>query len=92
MAPQPDGQLDTVPFAELGVERADRLDDPQPRAHGALCVVLVGVGIAEEDQQAVAEILGDVTVEAGDHLAARLVVRPHDLAQLFGIELTRQRR
>ena len=52
----------------------------------------MGAGITEIDQQAVAKVLGDVTVEAGDHLRARVVVGPDDLAPLFGVEPTSERR
>ena len=74
MAPQPHGQRTSILFRQDGVELSDGLDDAEPRADRALCVIFVGVGIAEVDEQAVAKILGDVTVEAGDHLGARLVV------------------
>ena len=92
VAAQPHGQRHSVLFSEHGVELPDGLHNPEPRAHGSLCVVLVGTGIAEVNKQTVAKIIGDVTVEAGDHLFARLVERPHDLAPLFGVELTGHRR
>ena len=90
MAPQPNGQRNLMRFRQDGVELSDRLDDAEPRADRALCVIFVGVGVTEIDQQAVAKILRDVTVEAGDHLGACVVVGAYDLAPFFGIELTGQ--
>ena len=39
-----------------------------PGPYGALGVVFVRLGIAKVDEEAIAEILGDVTLEAGDDL------------------------
>ena len=44
--------------------------------------------MAEVDQQAVAEILRDMPLKAGDHLGAGLLMSPDDLAQVFRVELT----
>ena len=52
----------------------------------------MGARVAEIDEKSVAEVLSDVTVEAGDHLAARVVVGPDDLAPLFGVEPMGERR
>ena len=51
-----------------------------------LRVVLVGLGIAEVDQQPVAQVLGDVPLEAADDLGAGLLVGPHRLAQALRTE------
>jgi hypothetical protein len=45
------------------------------------------MGVAEVDQQAVAEILGDVALITADHRGACLLIVPYDLAPLFGVEL-----
>jgi hypothetical protein len=55
-----------------------------------LRIVFMRAGVAEEHDQTVTEVLSDVSVEARDHLAAGVVVRPHDFAELFGVELTGQ--
>jgi short-chain 2-methylacyl-CoA dehydrogenase len=44
-------------------------------------------GIAEVDQQAIAEILGDMPLKAGDHLGAGVLIGPHHLAPLLRVEL-----
>ena len=44
--------------------------------------------IAKVHQQAIAEILGNMALEALDDLRAGLLVRSHDLPQVLGIEAT----
>jgi hypothetical protein len=44
-------------------------------------------GIAEVDEQAIAEVLGDMPVKAGDHLGAGLLIGPHHGAEIFRVEL-----
>ena len=63
------------------------LHHPQPGAHGPLRVIFMRQGVAEVDQQAIAEILGDIALKAGDHLGAGVLIGPHHLAQLLGVEL-----
>ena len=55
---------------DLPAGEGERALDLQSGAHGALGVVLVGAGKAEVGNDAVALVLGDVTVVAGDLLAA----------------------
>jgi len=43
-------------------------------------------GIAEVDEQAITEILGDMPLKARDHLGARVLIRPHHLAEVFRIK------
>ena len=74
------------------VDVGDGLDDRQPRAHGALGVVLVSLRVAEVDEQAVAQVLRHVTVEALDHPGGGLLVAPEDLAPVLRIEPRRQSR
>jgi hypothetical protein len=52
----------------------------------------VRLGVAEVDEQAVAEVLGDMALIAGDHLGARLLIGPYHLAPVFRVEPARQRR
>ena len=61
---------------------------PESGPHGALGVIFMRQGVAEVDQQAIAEILGDMPLKAGDHLGAGVLIGPHHLAQVFRIELT----
>ena len=72
---------------QAGRELPQGLDHPQPGPHGALRIIFVRQRVAEVDQQAVAEILRDMPVKAGDHLGASLLIGPHHLTQLFRVEL-----
>jgi hypothetical protein len=47
-------------------------------------------GVAEVDQEPIAEVLGDMPLEAGDHFGAGGLIGLHHLAQLFRIELARE--
>src|SRR5215475_6011794 len=42
--------------------------------------------IAEVHQQAITEVLGNMALEALDHCSTSLLVRPHDLPQVFRVE------
>jgi hypothetical protein len=44
-------------------------------------------GVPEVDEQAIAEILGDMPLKAGNHFGAGLLIGPHHLAQLLRVEL-----
>jgi hypothetical protein len=50
------------------------------------------LGVAEVDQQAIAEVLGDMALIAGDDLGAGLLIGPHHLPPLLGVELAGERR
>ena len=52
----------------------------------------MGLGIAEVHQQAIAEVLGNMAVKALDDLGTGGLIGPHHGAEVFRIELTRQRR
>ena len=74
------------------MELSHGLDDPQPGPHRPLGIIFVRQGVAEVDQEAIAEVLGDMPLKAGDHLGAGVLIGPHHLAQLFRVELARQAR
>ena len=66
------------------------LDDPQPGPHRPLGVIFVRQGVAEVDQEPIAEVLGDMPLEAGDHFGAGGLIGLHHLAQLFRVKLAGQ--
>jgi hypothetical protein len=72
----------------MRIELSHGFDRPESGPHGALGVIFMRQGVAEVDQQAIAEILGDMSLKAGDHLGAGVLIGPHHLAQLFRVELT----
>ena len=61
------------------VEGSNGIDDGQPSAHRPLGIVLVRQWVAEVNQEAVAQVLRDVALEAGDHLGADALVGAHML-------------
>jgi hypothetical protein len=92
MDAQAHGQAHPALLRQAGIELAEALYHAQPGPYRALRVIFVRPGIAEVDQQAIAEILGDMSVKAGDHLGAGVLIGPHHLPEVFGIELARQGR
>ena len=92
MDPQAHRQLHPTLLRQAGIELAQGLHDPQPGPHRPLRIIFVGQGVAEVDEQAIAQILGDMALKAGDHLGAGLLIGSHHLAQVFRVELAGQRR
>src|SRR5262249_39780492 len=64
----------------------------QPGAHGTLCVVLVGLGVTEVDQNAVAHVLRHEATEALYRVGDALLVGGDDLSQIFGVHASREGR
>ena len=76
--------------AGRGFQTSHLCDQREPGAHRPLGVVLVRPRPTEIGDHAVAQELGDVAVEARDHLRAGRLIGAHDLAQVLGIEPGRQ--
>jgi hypothetical protein len=55
--------------------------------YSPLGIVFVGNGIAEVDQKAIAQILGDISLKMADDLSAGFLIVPYYLAQLLRVEL-----
>jgi hypothetical protein len=86
----PHGQPHASFLLQAGIQGPQRVEHAQAGQAGALGVVLVRLGIAKIHQQAVAQILRNIPVETLDHLGACLLVRAHDVAPVFRIELPGQ--
>ncbi len=69
----------------MGLQIAYSSDQLQPSAHGSLCVVLVGLGIPEVDQDAVAHVLRYEAAEALHSLRDALLIGRNDLAEVFRV-------
>ena len=69
----------------VGLEIAYSGDQLQPCAHGPLCIVLVGLGIAEINQDPVAHVLRHKAAEALHGLCDALLVGRNDLAEVFRV-------
>jgi hypothetical protein len=70
---------------------ADRFDEREGGADGALGIVLVRPRIAEIDEHAVAHVFGDIAVEPCDRLGDAFLIPTDDVAQILRIEPSRQR-
>ena len=64
----------------VGLQAADCSHQFQPRAHGSLCVVFVGLGVAEINQNAVAHVLRYEPAEATHGVRDALLVGRNDFA------------
>jgi hypothetical protein len=91
MHPQAHGELHAARLGETRIELSHGLNHPQASRHGALGVIFMGAGVAEVDQQAIPQILGDMAFEAGDHPGAGVLIGPYHLTEIFRIELRRKR-
>ena len=91
MDAQAHGQVHPPLLRQAGIELAQGLHDPQPGPHRPLGVIFVGQGVAKVDEQAIAEVLGDMPLKAGDHLGTGVLIGPHHLAQVFRVELAGER-
>ena len=76
----------------VGLQIAYRSDQLQPCAHGPLGVVLVGMGVAEVDQHPVAHVFRDEAAEALHGLRDALLIGRNDLAEVFRVHPSGERR
>jgi hypothetical protein len=65
-----------------------RSEDTKTSAYSPLGIILMGLGIAEIDQESISQELGDVPIVVSNHLRTGGVIRPHHVPVLFGIKLT----
>ena len=91
---QPDarGKLRRASRGVACVEVGERALDRERRAHGALAVVLLRLGIAEQRHQPVAELLQDMAAERGHGGRGGVEITPHQIPPVLGIELRREAR
>ena len=83
---------DTRLQGRVGLQSTYSSDQLQPCAHGPLCVVLVGLRIAEVDQHPVAHVLRYEAAEALHGLRDALLIGRNDLAEVFRVHARRERR
>ena len=89
---QPGRDADARLQGRVGLQSAYSSDQLQPCAHGPLGVVLVGLRIAEVDQDPVAHVLRDEAAEALHGLGDALLIGRNDLAEVFRVHARRERR
>ena len=89
--PNAHGQSDPMLLFHAGGEGLHRLDHRQAGPHGALRVVFVRQRIAKVDQQAIAQVLRNVPVEALDDRGTGGLVGSHHGAVVLRVEVPGQR-
>ena len=62
----------------------------QARAHGTFCLILICLRPTEVGEHAIAEVFGNVPTIACYRTRYCILISPHDIAMVFGIELPRQ--
>ena len=67
MNPHPYAQVQTLVPLQAGIQRFHGREDAQPSLYRPLGILVVGLGPAEVDEQAVTQILRDMALEALDH-------------------------
>ena len=84
----PDAHLEPPPGRPSGaaVARVHLAQDVESAPHGSTGVVLVRAREPEVDDDAVAEVLGDVAVVMGNRVQANALVVGDEVAQVLGIE------
>ena len=87
-----DRQADRVLLRQPFMQPAEGFDHPKTSTHRPLGIVFVCPGIAKVHQQPIAKVLGDMAVKALDHLRTGGVIGLDDLAQVFQVELSSERR
>ena len=75
----------------LVVDRRDLIEQREPRVDGQLGCTLVRLRVAEVHDESVPEVLGDVTVEAADGSVTGRLVLAHQLPEVLGVEVGRER-
>ncbi len=84
------GKFNVIRCFDTRVERSHRLDNPQSRIDGARRIIFVRHGEAKIDEQAIAQILRNVPLITPNDFGGCLLIGAHHLAQIFGIEFTRE--
>jgi hypothetical protein len=69
------------------IQLGDCVEEREPRAHRPLGIIFMCLRVAEINEQAIAQVLGDVATEAGDCLGGGVMILPNDLAPVLRIEL-----
>ena len=86
------GRRRAQPFLlQAGIELPQGVEYPEPGPYRPRRIIFVGLGIAEVDEQTIAEILRDMPVKTGDYLGAGVLIGLHHLLQVFGVKLCRER-
>jgi hypothetical protein len=87
MNPRTDAKLDTFGLLQTLIQVSHGSKNSQTSADSPLCVIFMGVGIAEVHEEPVTEQLGNVSVKALDDFSTHLLIRPYHVTPVFRVEL-----
>ena len=73
------------------LQRADSVENGKAGAHGALGIMLIGRRVTEIDEHAIAQVLGDKSVEARHRVGDTFVEGFDQIAHVLGVETCRKR-
>jgi len=80
-------QVHPALLRQTAIALTHRFRHPESGPHRPLGIILMGIGVAEIDEQAIAEILSNMALIALDDLGTRILVGPHHLASAFRVKL-----
>jgi hypothetical protein len=84
------GQADVFVLFQAGIQRPDRPHNLQTSVDSAPGIILVRLGVANVDQQAIAQVLGNMALKALEDLSGCSLVGLHYLAVFFRVQLARK--
>ncbi len=89
---QPRGDADARLKGHSGsdLQPADRVEDGKAGAHGLLGVMLMSRRVAKIDQHAIAQVLGDKSIESGHHIGAPFVEGGDQIPHVLGVKTGRK--
>jgi hypothetical protein len=90
MDPQPHRHLVARRQRRVGQKRSEGVQQVQPRPDRPLRVVFMRYGVAKIDQHAIAQVLGQITIEALHHVGTGLVIGADNLPVVFRVQVPRQ--
>src|SRR6516162_8550524 len=85
-----DSELDTLRLLQTSIEVSHGSKNFQTSSDSPLCIIFMGVGIAEIDEQTVTEQLGDMPIVALDDFCTSRLIRTDHVTPVFRVELAGQ--
>src|SRR5215468_6196835 len=82
-----DSELDTLRLLQTSIEVSHGSKNSQTSSDSPLCIIFMGVGIAEIDEQTVTEQLGDMPIVALNHVGTHPLIGTHHVPPVFRVEL-----
>src|SRR5262245_44893501 len=91
MDPYADCQEDGFLLCQPPLPYTEGFDNPKTSAYSPLGIIFMRLGIAKIDEHTIIQILGDMAIKALDDLSTGSVIDLNYFAQVFRVELPRER-